>query len=414
MSGYAVPPVGQKSRSRTPSAVGAGAGIAGFTGLLLWLAIARWYGLVGGVCALASLAACAIPMLGWSLLIDKVHRRIGNGINWANPQPWRATLQTSVVKLIGYWATWAAMALIYGTVSFYWDQPWRFAMKCFLFALPALVALSMPYVFWLDRRLAVPHDETWAFGAWLLRQPGFSRSARNEHIRIWAMKTFFLPLMLSNVPVSYGWIIAHTHAVDFRTVVDATQAYTNLVFALDILFGTVGYICTSRLFDTHIRSANPYASAWIAALVCYPPINILTGALLNYTQGGQPWSFWAQSHPWLLIVIAGLLTASLTVYLWATIAFGPRVSNLTNRGIITNGPYALCRHPAYVAKNAFWWLSAMPFLSTGSTLDAARSTLLLSCVSFIYYWRARTEERHLGQDEIYRDYLAWMRSKSQR
>jgi hypothetical protein len=29
-------------------------------------------------------------------------------------------------------------------------------------------------------------------------------------------------------------------------------------------------------------------------------------------------------------------------------------------------------------------------------------------VSGVYYWRARTEERHLAADPVYRDYAEWM------
>ncbi len=89
-------------------------------------------------------------------------------------------------------------------------------------------------------------------------------------------------------------------------------------------------------------------------------------------------------------------------------AFGLRFSNLTNRGILTHGPYAFSRHPAYLSKNLFWWISTVPVLSTGSFVDAARATLLLGCVSGVYYWRAKTEERHLKLDPAYRDYFAWM------
>jgi protein-S-isoprenylcysteine O-methyltransferase Ste14 len=45
------------------------------------------------------------------------------------------------------------------------------------------------------------------------------------------------------------------------------------------------------------------------------------------------------------------------IYAWATVAFGLRFSNLTYRGVLTNGPYAFTRHPAYLSKNAFWWMS---------------------------------------------------------
>ena len=59
-------------------------------------------------------------------------------------------------------------------------------------------------------------------------------------------------------------------------------------------------------------------------------------------------------------------------------------------------------------KNLFWWLSTLPILSTGTLVDAARATLILAAVSGVYYWRARTEERHLCADPVYRDYSAWM------
>ena len=51
----------------------------------------------------------------------------------------------------------------------------------------------------------------------------------------------------------------------------------------------------------------------------------------------------------------------------------------------------------------------MPFLVTsGSWADAMRNTVLLAAVSGVYYWRARTEERHLMADPDYAAYAAWM------
>ena len=53
--------------------------------------------------------------------------------------------------------------------------------------------------------------------------------------------------------------------------------------------------------------------------------------------------------------------------------------------------------------------SAMPFLVTGSPVEAVRNTVFLGLVSGIYYWRARTEEAHLlAEDAKYREYHAWM------
>ncbi len=54
------------------------------------------------------------------------------------------------------------------------------------------------------------------------------------------------------------------------------------------------------------------------------------------------------------------LLVALAVFSWASIALGFKASNLTNRGIVTHGPYAFVRHPAYAAKNLAWWLGALP------------------------------------------------------
>jgi protein-S-isoprenylcysteine O-methyltransferase Ste14 len=165
-----------------------------------------------------------------------------------------------------------------------------------------------------------------------------------------------------------------------------------------------------RPIDTHIRSANPYAAGWAAALICYPPFVLMgEGGPLDYHPGGAEWTQWFAGHPLLLAAIGAALVALTFVYAWATVAFGLRFSNLTNRGIITNGPYAWSRHPAYLSKNLFWWLVSWPMLTTtGNWLDAFRNTVILALVSGVYYWRARTEERHLLADPDYRAYYDWM------
>ena len=114
---------------------------------------------------------------------------------------------------------------------------------------------------------------------------------------------------------------------------------------------------------------------------------------------------------WMLALLwAALLVALTAIYAWATFAFGLRFSNLTYRGVLTNGPYRFTRHPAYLSKNLFWWLSTLPFMVTnGSAADAVRNVICLGLVNVIYYWRARTEEEHLWhEDAKYRAYHAWM------
>ena len=62
------------------------------------------------------------------------------------------------------------------------------------------------------------------------------------------------------------------------------------------------------------------------------------------------------------------------IYVWASLALGWRASNLTNRGIVTTGPYRWLRHPAYAAKNVSWWIGATPLVIRFAYSDPWRLT----------------------------------------
>jgi protein-S-isoprenylcysteine O-methyltransferase Ste14 len=134
------------------------------------------------------------------------------------------------------------------------------------------------------------------------------------------------------------------------------------------------------------------------------PLHYLAG-----TAGHDGWVTWLEEYKLLMVVWAIALVSLAAFYAWATVAFGIRFSNLTHRGVLTHGPYAITKHPAYVSKNLFWWLATLPFFAvTGDMNDALRNTAILAMVSGVYYWRARTEERHLMADPAYREYAEWM------
>src|SRR5690606_23207411 len=96
---------------------------------------------------------------------------------------------------------------------------------------------------------------------------------------------------------------------------------------------------------------------------------------------------------------------------WATVIFGLRFSNLTYRGVITNGPYAYSRHPAYLAKNLSWWLVSIPFFPVAGWRLALFYSLCLLVINSIYWVRAVTEERHLLNYSKYRAYWRFMQAK---
>ncbi|MCE7797656.1 DUF1295 domain-containing protein [Sphingobium sufflavum] len=396
--------------SRPASAVSTGVGLAGLAGLAAWVLVARHYGMDGPSAGICAVIACGVPMVLWSLLVDKVHRRPSTGIDWSNARPWRETIETSAVKLLGLWATWGLIAFAYMALNWYWQGPYPYVMNLLGTLAPWLVALSIPYVLWLDRYLVQPRDGAHAAGLWILN--GADRPAPGAvaaHARAWGVKAFFLAFMLAVVPGNFAEMIHWRDADIIGHPVNFASFLIALLFTIDVAFATVGYVLTFRPLDAHIRSATPHLEGWVAALICYPPFAMMgTGGPLNYQDGTRDWAYWLAGHDGLLWAWGGLLALLTGVYAWATVAFGLRFSNLTHRGILTHGPYRLTRHPAYLSKNLFWWLSIMPFLvTTDSPATAVRNTLLMGVVSAIYYWRARTEEKHLSDDPDYRAYSDW-------
>lgn len=400
---------------RPASAVSGGVGFAGLAGLFAFVAVARSFELKSETWSLVALLACGVPMVLWSLLADKVHRRPSTGIDWdAPPRPLSETLDYSLVKIAGLWATWAAIGFLYCAGRWYWSGGYLFSMKVLGYTALPLLLLSIPYVIWLDRRLLEPRDGAWHFGQLLIGKSSLvERAAVEEHLRSWAVKGFFTAFMIAIVPGNWAFTVGVTGEEISANLLNLTRWLVTAMFMIDTTFATVGYALTMKPLDAHIRSANPYAAGWTAALICYPPFVLMgAGGPLDYHQGSpgeNAWSYWLDGYPLAMTLIAFLLVVLTGIYAWATVAFGIRFSNLTHRGILTHGPYAWTKHPAYVSKNLFWWLAGLPFLATtGSLTDVIRNTFIMAVVSGVYYWRAQTEERHLSADPAYRDYAAWM------
>lgn len=400
---------------RPKSAVSTMVGLVGLAGLLAWTAVARAYGMQGPLAGLTALLACGVPMVLWSLLVDKVHRNSSTGIDWDSPpRPVKEIVDISIAKIAGLWGIWAVIGSLYCIARFYWDGAYLFSMYVLGVAIVPMLALSIPYVLWLDRRLKQPKDGAWHFGQLLIGRADLADRTEIHHfLRAWAVKGFFLAFMISIVPGNWWDTIRVESAVIASSPVELAFWLISAMFMIDVVFATVGYVLTMKPLDAHIRTANPFAAGWAAALICYPPFILMNeGGPLDYhpgTAGPGGWTFWLEGYPLATALMGAWLVLLTGIYAWATVAFGLRFSNLTHRGILTHGPYAWSKHPAYLAKNLFWWSAVLPFLATtGSMVDMIRNTAVLAMVSAVYYWRARTEERHLSEDPAYRDYAAWM------
>jgi protein-S-isoprenylcysteine O-methyltransferase Ste14 len=414
-----------------PSDVSARVGLAGLAGLLAWFFICRHWPQVaeafaipgprerlsGPYAALSAMVGSVLPMIAVTLLVDKAHRRPSTGIDWNRPRRLRDTIEVSAIKIAGLWLTWLVIAGFYCLARWYWAEPYLFSMRVLGAAAIPLFVLCVPYVLWLDRVLVEPRDAAWHFGAMALAHGDYDPAEVKKHWRAWIIKGFFGAFMISILPAGWQAAVEADYAAMLGDPAALGMALITLLFLIDVQIGTVGYLVTFRPLDAHIRSGNPLLAGWVAALICYPPFvfTFMGEGMLGYEfgtpgKGDANWTLWLADHPLLMWGWAAMLVALTGIYAWATFAFGLRFSNLTYRGVLTNGPYRFTRHPAYLSKNAFWWLSTLPFFVTnGSTTDVVRNTVCLAAVNAIYFWRARTEEEHLwAEDPKYRAYHAWM------
>ncbi|MBI2140523.1 hypothetical protein HYU14_06365 [Candidatus Woesearchaeota archaeon] len=218
------------------------------------------------------------------------------------------------------------------------------------------------------------------------------------------VKFFFLPIMVNFLLDNYSALTAYP----LRNIVASQDYFLNsfypfaltFLFFIDTLWFVFGYTVEAGFLKSKVRSVEPTFFGWFVALMCYPPFN----SVLNSYIGWYSNDYIELSRPSLTAILRISILASIGIYTWATLALGAKCSNLTNRGIVSKGPYAIIRHPAYVFKNLAWWLTIIPVMNIYAFIS-------LSVWTIIYYFRAVTEEKHLIADPDYQDYCRKVRCK---
>lgn len=356
--------------------------------------------------SLVVLASCTIPMIAYEVLVRRVYRAPSSGLSAAPVNP--LNVPRIVQKLVGFWFTLCVIGAAYWLMpeygSFY--EPFK---KAVIFCLPWLIAAAPVYIWFVDRRQLDPVDAYVDVYRLLLGHKPASWNGLRTYALGWLVKAFFLPLMFVFLTNSLRDIWAWPAFPSFENFARSYDYFYSLIFLWDVMLASLGYMLTLRLLDSHIRSTEPTVLGWLVCIACYPPFWGLLGS--NYLAYETDDLYWGQvfgSVPAVYIAWGCLILALVAIYVWATAMFGVRFSNLTHRGIITNGPYRWVKHPAYLAKNISWWMISVPFLSSADLTGAIKGSILLLGVNFIYYMRAVTEERHLSRDPVYREYQAYI------
>lgn len=314
-----------------------------------------------------------------------------------NPERLRAKRVSLALCLLApllYSASMDALGLpLYG--RFVWD---------YIFALPVILLVLPAFVRWSDQRLAEPEDGYASLGRVILGQQPWSWAQNKPLLLAWAVKTLFIPVMYGSLQIMLVELIQLQPSFSLGTLV--VWSYTfGLTF--DLIIATIGYLCTSRLLATEVRSTDNTWSGWLVCMICYPPLWVVLRTIREQTDT-VTWDQWLSPDQPLYWIWVALIVFSWGIYWLSTASFGVRFSNLTYRGLIAHGPYRYTKHPSYIGKNIYWWLHTVPFVGVIGFGDLARNLLGLGFVSLIYYLRAKTEERHLSKFPEYRAYCEWI------
>lgn len=369
--------------ARPQSAVPVGDGLCGLAGLTAaWLAIvalkphplaATWL----------LLLATAIPMLLREL--RRAPAPVAAGGERGSPLRWLAgfvvaTLPFLLVHLQAMGPTW-------------WLIAWGVVAPAFL----------VRFVLERARNGRTSGGFPAALGAALLPPDMRKLQALGAPARLWALKAFFVPLY----GLSLFGLVQLAVTADFGTVRAWLTLAVTFAYTIDLAFGVSGYLFASNELMPTVRSTQWRLLGWVVCMLCYGPLIVHWPDLATVIHNEIGWPKLIAATPMALAGGAAML-ALLGLYVSATVVFGLRFSNLSNRGIVTTGPYRLMKHPAYFAHAANAWLIAL-VLMPAAGIDLGLGKILVPiAASILYRMRAVTEEQHLMDDPGYAAYAAWI------
>lgn len=318
-------------------------------------------------------------------------------------------LRRAVIKIFGFLSSLAVIAFIYWLFPEYRRSYYDVYFELLFFGLPWLPVLTIAYFILAEWRIPAPKDGTMQMGLFMLGRWGEMDWTKFKMNALGLLvKAYFLPIMFGDMANA----IAPLRAANWNLLDLSFLKFYQLIFdstiTFELVFVAAGYAFTSRFFNSQLRAVETTFFGWFIALVSYGPfISLFYVRYMNY-QNGISWSHWLDGNPMLLTLWGSTILILMAIHMWCDACFGVHFSNLTHRGIITNGAYRFCKHPAYITKSIRWWMVSVPFVPVHGWESALRASLLLVMVCIVYILRSRAEEKLLSQDPVYIAYARWL------
>lgn len=260
--------------------------------------------------------------------------------------------------------------------------------------------------------LGPKRDGTYQMGLlFLLKVKEIDWKVLKDGLFEWLVKLIFLTLNFTTSVTLINTFRKSTFSFLESDFISKVSWLESTIFLVIILVILPGYLFSSRLINTHVRKVDATWFAWTITLICYQPfIRPIFGNVVDYypnmvIHNNLPvWASLTMDLPFLLYLVGVGIVFFALIHLWGEAMMGIRSSNLCNRGIITNGPFAFTKHPVYVSKCFAWALITMPFLNSFSVMDSFRLGILFLIVCAIFAGRAFAEEKYLSEDRDYVNY----------
>jgi protein-S-isoprenylcysteine O-methyltransferase Ste14 len=332
--------------------------------------------------------------------------------------PRNVMLDRSCIKWIGVITGIAFISFFWWLAPMFHKSSYHDPMyDCLWLVMPIMVFGSLPLIIFTEYRMGEYKDYNYEFGLFTLgRWREINWYEFRSGISAWFVKAFFLPMNFCTLVQFVGKV--RGSEVELLTLpFKHAYEYIEFLYIIPMIVAIIpGYLLSARIIGTHIRKADVSWFGWAVTLWFYPPFNTAISKSWfrfneHISQETQNWIVVFENNLPLLVTFGVIIIAANIIHYWGEAILGIRASNLTNRGVITNGPYRFLRHPIYFSKLIAWFFAMLPFMSGDDTKECFYFMFSFLVVCGGYYMRSYVEERLMADDPDYVAYALYMDKK---